>query len=81
VNPVSRFDEGSAMKCWFCDNDAKAACKACGRGVCRDHAHIHDVYTQAKSDTSTGYTSYYNIYGAIKCGECRIEWTYHTPKG
>ena len=67
------------MKCWFCESDAKGTCKACGRGLCRDHAHIHDVFTQTKTDTSTGYTSYYQVYNALKCGDCRLEWTYQTP--
>jgi len=35
--------------------------------------------TLAKSDTSTGYTSYYNVYGSLKCGECRLGWTHHAP--
>jgi hypothetical protein len=69
------------VKCWFCENEARAACKACGRAVCRDHANIHDVFTQTKTDTSTGYTSYYQIYGAIKCSECRVEWTWQKPGG
>jgi hypothetical protein len=36
--------------------------------------------TLAKSDTSTGYTSYYNVYGALKCQDCRLEWRYHIPE-
>ena len=54
------------MKCWFCENDARGHCKACGRALCHGHAHIHDVYTITKSDTSTGYTSYYQVRGALK---------------
>lgn len=69
------------MKCWFCENDARGNCKACGRALCRTHAHIHDVFTQCKTDTSTGYTSYYQVYGALKCGDCRLDWTYQTPNG
>jgi len=41
---------------------------------------VHDELTIAKSDTSTGYTSYYNVYGALKCEECRLEWRYHVPE-
>ncbi len=67
------------MKCWFCEKEARGHCKACGRAVCHDHAHIHDTYTITKSDTSTGYTSYYQVYGALKCSDCRLEWTHHKP--
>ena len=62
------------MKCWFCDDDARGACAACGRALCRQHAHIHDELTLAKSDTS-----YYNVYGALKCSDCRLEWKNYTP--
>jgi hypothetical protein len=62
------------MKCWFCDKDAKGACAACGRGLCVDHAHFHDELTISKSDTSTGYSSFYNVYNALKCSDCRLEW-------
>jgi hypothetical protein len=67
------------MKCWFCDNDAKGACAACGRGLCADHAHFHDELTMAKSDTSTGYASFYNVYNALKCSDCRLAWVNYRP--
>lgn len=70
---------GLGMKCWFCDNEARGACAACGRGVCYDHAHIHDAMTLAKTDTSSGYSSYYNVLNSLKCSDCRLEWTYHKP--
>lgn len=69
------------MKCWFCDNEARGTCAACGRGVCYDHAHIHDAMTLAKTDTSSGYTSYYNVLNSLKCSDCRLEWTFHKPGG
>jgi hypothetical protein len=68
------------MKCWFCDHDARGTCAACGRGLCHQHANIHDELTLTKSDTSTGYTSYYNVLGALKCGDCRLEWKSFTPQ-
>jgi hypothetical protein len=67
------------MKCWFCDETARGTCAACGRGLCRQHAHIHDEMTLAKSDTSTGYTSFYNVYNALKCSDCRLEWQNFQP--
>ena len=35
--------------------------------------------TLTKSDTSTGYTSYYSVLGALKCADCRLEWKSHIP--
>ncbi len=26
------------MKCWHCENEARAACSFCGRFVCKTHA-------------------------------------------
>jgi hypothetical protein len=49
--------------------------------LCRGHANVHDEMTLTKSDTSTGYTSYYNVYGALKCAECRLEWRSFKPGG
>ena len=68
------------MKCWFCDNEARGTCAACGRGLCYDHAHIHDAMTLAKTDTSSGYSSYYNVLNSLKCSDCRLEWTFHKPE-
>lgn len=44
------------MKCWFCEEEARGTCAACGRGLCYQHAHKHDEMTLAKSDTSTGFS-------------------------
>ncbi len=67
------------MKCWFCDSEARGACAACGRGLCHAHAGVHDELTLAKSDTSTGYTSYYSVLGSLKCADCRLEWRSDIP--
>ena len=69
------------MLCWFCEQQARGTCAACGRGLCHGHAHFHDEFTLAKSDTSTGYATYYNVYRALKCTECRLEWKSFTPNG
>ena len=68
------------MQCWFCDAEAHGVCAACGRGLCYQHAHKHDAMTMAKSDTSTGYTTYYNVLNALKCSDCRLEWVYNSPE-
>ena len=77
--PGASAEEGEIVKCWFCESDARGTCAACGRGVCHQHAHIHDEMTIAKSDTSTGYASYYNVYRALKCSDCRLEWKTYQP--
>lgn len=69
------------MKCWFCDDDARGVCAVCGRALCRHHAHFHDELTLTKSDTSTGYATYLNAYGTLKCTDCRLEWRSFGPDG
>jgi hypothetical protein len=32
-----------------------------------------------RSDTSSGYSTYYNVYGALKCSDCRLEWKSFQP--
>jgi len=67
------------MKCWFCEKEARGVCAACGRAMCYEHAHIHDRMTITKSDTCTGYTSYYDVFNSLKCADCRLEWSSHIP--
>jgi hypothetical protein len=67
------------MKCWFCEEEARGTCAVCGRGICHGHAHIHDELTITKSDTSTGYTSFFNAYDTLKCSDCRVEWKSIVP--
>jgi hypothetical protein len=62
------------MKCWFCDAEARGVCIACGRAVCHEHGYILDEFTHAKSDTSTGYASYFKAFNVLKCKDCKIEW-------
>ncbi len=68
------------MKCWFCEHEARGVCAACGRALCYEHANIHDSMTLAKSDTSTGYSSYYNVYGSLKSSDCRLGWENYKPE-
>ena len=65
------------MKCCFCDEEARGTCAA--RGLCNRHAHFHDQMTIAKSDTSTGFASYYKVYNTLKCSDCRLEWRNFQP--
>lgn len=68
------------MKCWFCDSQAAGVCAICGRGLCYTHAHFHDEMTIAKSDTSTGYASYYNAANVLKCTDCKVYWVSYKPE-
>ena len=68
------------MRCWFCDGEARGTCCACGRGLCYGHAHKHDRFTITKTDTSTGFTSYYEVLNALKCSDCRLEWRSDVPQ-
>jgi hypothetical protein len=61
------------LKCWFCDKEARGVCIFCGRAVCYDHAH-KDTMTHAKSDTSTGYSTFFKVENALKCQECKNKW-------
>jgi hypothetical protein len=65
--------------CWFCEQHARGTCAAFGRGLCHQHANIHDEMTIAKTDTSTGFATYYNVYGPLKCSECRLGWQSFKP--
>ncbi len=49
------------------------------RGLCHQHANFHDELTLAKSDTSSGYATYFNVNHALKCSECRLEWKSFGP--
>lgn len=61
------------MKCWFCEKEARGVCIFCGRGICYDHANKDEI-VHAKSDTSTGYTSFLKVENALKCSECKVKW-------
>ena len=68
------------MKCWFCDEEAPGRARRAVAACAVIMRIFHDEMTLAKSDTSTGYTSYYNVYGALKCEACRLEWKNFVPR-
>ncbi len=59
------------MDCWICERPALAACRFCGRGVCREHAKSHpfvlDVYRGNKHQSLRALV----VEDAIHCGVCR----------
>ncbi len=59
------------MDCWICERPALAACRFCGRGVCREHAKsqpfVLDVYRGNKHPSLRALV----VEDAIHCGVCR----------
>ena len=58
------------MKCWFCEDDARAVCSFCGRGVCRDHASKMAKFVGmflGGENTPKGLA----VADVIWCGECQ----------
>jgi len=57
------------MKCWYCEENARACCSFCGRFVCKDHY-------KPMSSFLTIYVGANNIPKALAvanviwCGEC-----------
>jgi hypothetical protein len=67
------------MKCWNCENDARAACRFCGRFVCREHAQtglFSSGYGQKIKNNlwPSGSNTGLQVRDAIWCGQCRIEY-------
>jgi hypothetical protein len=65
------------MKCWTCENEARAVCVFCGRSVCKEHSETKRHFTgfgtkhtaqMMRSETAT------KIADAIWCGKCRVEY-------
>ncbi len=57
------------MKCWYCEEDARACCTFCGRFVCKEHY-------KPMSSFLTVYVGENNVPKALAvanviwCGEC-----------
>jgi hypothetical protein len=57
------------MKCWFCEQDARAVCHFCGRAVCKDHASKMSSFVAmflGGKNTPKGLA----VANVIWCGEC-----------
>jgi len=60
------------MKCWQCENEARAVCKFCGRAVCREHATKMPTFIAmflGQNDTPKGLV----VADAIWCGLCELQ--------
>jgi hypothetical protein len=57
------------MKCWECENDARATCNFCGRFVCKDHASTMPTFLAmflGENNTPKGLA----VANVIWCGIC-----------
>ncbi|MBN2547769.1 MAG: hypothetical protein JXB15_01325 [Anaerolineales bacterium] len=57
------------MKCWQCENEARAACRFCGRFVCKEHAKTLPTFVAmflGGESTPKGLV----VADAIWCGVC-----------
>ena len=57
------------MKCWLCDEPARATCKFCGRFVCREHVKPMSTFIAmflGMGETPKGLA----VANVIWCGEC-----------
>lgn len=57
------------MKCWHCDEPARAACIFCGRFVCKEHFKPMSTFVAmflGSTETPKGLA----VANVIWCGEC-----------
>jgi len=57
------------MLCWECDQPARAVCKFCGRGVCKQHAKTMPIFIAmflGDDQTPKGLA----VANVIWCGIC-----------
>jgi hypothetical protein len=67
------------VKCFYCENEARAVCQFCGRGVCRDHAKtavFHSGFGQKIKDNlwPSGLDTGVTVKNAVWCGLCSVEY-------
>ena len=60
------------MKCWHCEEPARAACIFCGRFVCKDHFKPMSTFVAmflGNTETPKGLA----VSNVIWCGECELQ--------
>jgi len=65
------------MRCFYCEEEARAACKFCGRFVCKKHASTKEFYSgygQKVKDNlwPSGSLTGLVVEDATWCGHCRV---------
>ncbi len=58
------------MECWHCERPAHAACRFCGRAVCKAHAQ-EMPYIIHSYRTENGTYKAIVVSGAVYCGVCK----------
>lgn len=58
------------MECWHCERPAHAACKFCGRAVCKSHAKEMPFVIHTYRTAAGAYKAIV-VDGAVYCGVCR----------
>ena len=60
------------MKCWKCEEDARAVCQFCGRAVCKTHASTMSTFIAmylGGNETPKGLA----VANVIWCGICELQ--------
>lgn len=57
------------MKCFSCENEARAVCRFCGRAVCEEHVKSRP-FVQAVYLGSQGIPKVIAVKDAVYCGIC-----------
>ena len=72
-------NKAAKMKCWNCEEDARAVCQFCGRFVCKEHAKTKPFYSgygQKCKDNlwPSGSLTGFGVEDAVWCGQCHVEY-------
>jgi len=63
------------MKCYYCETEARATCRFCGAGVCKEHTRAWRFVSgwQEYTELSGQFLSdYVVVENAIWCGRCTV---------
>jgi len=58
------------MECWHCERPAHAACRFCGRAVCKTHTQEMPYIIHTYRTTNGDYKAIV-VSGAVYCGVCQ----------
>ena len=65
------------MKCFQCENDARAVCRFCGRAVCGSHLETKEFAAGYGKRTKShaldrGSETAVTVSDAVWCGQCNV---------
>lgn len=64
-----------AMKCYYCENDARGECRFCGSGLCKEHVRAWRFvsgWSEILESSGANYADYVVVENAIWCGRCTV---------